>query len=382
MEDHRIVGLGWQAGDDVALARVERVVGRGQHHSQGHTAVPLQLDLVQRAVGGVQKHVDQVALEAHHDRLGFRVTHAAVELQRLGVALRVDHQAGVQEAREGHAVLGHASQRRLDDLLHGLGVHIGRDHRRGRVGAHAARVGAFVAVEQALVVLAGGQHRHVLAVGHDDEAGLFAGQELLDHHTRAAGVVLHAQRVVQQHPVHRLVRFFQGHGHDHALARRQAVGLDDDGRAVLVDEGVGRLGVGEGFIEGRGDAMALHEVLGKSLGAFQLRGLLRGAEDAQATGPELVHDTGGQRGLRANHRQHDLVGLGEIGQRLDVGDGHVDQARIARRAAIARGHIDLARLGRLSQLPGQGVFTATRANDEDVHTGTLLSQFTQFNSAL
>jgi hypothetical protein len=59
---------------------------------------------------------------------------------------------------------------------------------------------------QALVVLAGGQRAHVLAVAQHDEAGLFAGQELLDDDARAAFVVRHAQLVVHQHEVHGVVR--------------------------------------------------------------------------------------------------------------------------------------------------------------------------------
>ena len=53
-------------------------------------------------------------------------------------------------------------------------VHLGRHHRRRRVGAHAAGVGAAVAVEDALVVLARGERQHVLAVHHHDEARLLA----------------------------------------------------------------------------------------------------------------------------------------------------------------------------------------------------------------
>jgi hypothetical protein len=50
----------------------------------------------------------------------------------------------------------------------------------------------------------------------------------------------HAQLVVQQHEVDGFVRLGGRHGHDHALAGGQAVGLDDDGRALAVDVGVRR----------------------------------------------------------------------------------------------------------------------------------------------
>jgi hypothetical protein len=100
------------------------------------------------------------------------------------------------------------------------------------------------------VVLAGGQRQDVLAVDHDDEGSLFAGQEFLDHHARA-GV---AQLVVGEHHVHGRMRFFQRHGDHHALAGSQAVGLDDDGRALGGDVGVGGGHVREGLVGGRRDA--------------------------------------------------------------------------------------------------------------------------------
>ena len=140
-----------------------------------------------------------------------------------------------------------------------------------------------------LVVLAGGQGEYVLAVAQHDEAGLFALQELLDDDARAALVVRHAVLVVHQHEIHGVVGLLQRHRHHHALAGGQAVGLDDDGRAQAVHEGVGCCGVGEGVVVRRGDAVTAHEGLAERLGAFELRGGLRRAKDAQAVRAELVH---------------------------------------------------------------------------------------------
>ena len=305
----------------------------------------MQLDLIERLLCGVHEDVEQIALESHHDGLRFGVAHAAIEFERLGVALRVDHQAGIQEAGERNAVFRHARQRGQDDLLHRLGMHVGRDHRSRRVGAHATGVGAGVAVEQALVVLAGGQREHVLAVGQHDEAGFFALQKLFDHDARAAFVVLHAELVVLQHPVDGFVGLGQRHGHDHALARCQAIGLDHDGRADLVDVGMRRRRVGEGDVERRRDAVALHEVLGEGLGALELRGRLGRAEDAQAARAEFVDHPGRQRSLGADHGERDLLGLREVGQRLHVGHRHVDQAVVERGAAVAGSHVDLLHTG-------------------------------------
>ena len=55
------------------------------HHAQRHAAIPLRLDRVERAVDGMLDQREQVALQPHHDGLGLRIAHAAVELQHLDV---------------------------------------------------------------------------------------------------------------------------------------------------------------------------------------------------------------------------------------------------------------------------------------------------------
>src|SRR5690606_27673546 len=105
----------------------------------------------------------------------------AVELDDLGRACLVDHQAGVEKAGVDIAFGSHAAHGWVDHLVHYALVYLGGDHRRGRVSAHAASIGAAVAVADALVVLASGHWQYVLAIDHDDEAGLFAIEELLDH---------------------------------------------------------------------------------------------------------------------------------------------------------------------------------------------------------
>ena len=78
---------GGQAVDDVALLRGVRVVGGGEHDAERDAAVPFGFDLVERAVDAVFEQVDEIGLQAHQDRLGFRVAHAAVEFQRLDRAV-------------------------------------------------------------------------------------------------------------------------------------------------------------------------------------------------------------------------------------------------------------------------------------------------------
>ena len=74
----------------------------------------------------------------------------------------------------------------VDDLLD-----LGRaeaGHRR--VAAHAAGVGALVAVEDPLVVLGRGERHDVLAVAERQQRELLALEELLEHDRRRAEALL------------------------------------------------------------------------------------------------------------------------------------------------------------------------------------------------
>ena len=88
-----------------------------------------------------------------------------------------------------------------------------------------------------------------------------------------------AHRVVDEHRVDRGVGFGARLRDDHALARREPVGLDHDRRAALGDVGVRRARVGERAVRRGRHAVALHERLGEVLRAFELRRGARRAED-------------------------------------------------------------------------------------------------------
>ena len=155
----------------------------------------------------------------HH--LGLGVAEARVELDDLHAGVGED-EAGVEQADERRALgveladdgLGHLAGDEVDELL--LAAELRAEPRERRVGAHAAGVGAGVAVEQALVVLGGAERQHVVAVAEEEERDLGSGEELLDEHRAERQVLVgvgdRGGAVV---------------GDDDALARGEAVGLDD-----------------------------------------------------------------------------------------------------------------------------------------------------------
>ena len=231
------------------------------------------------------EHFGKVTGNAAHDGLRFRIAHAAVEFQSFCLAVFTDHEARIEEPGVGKAVLCHPFHGGFNDVAHHLGVNFRRDDGSRAVGAHAARVGAHVVIQKALMVLARRERQNVFAVHHDDETRFFAVEIVFDHDAGTGGT----EFVAFEHIVHGAVRGFNIHRDDDALAGGKAVGLDDDRRAFFVKIGVSLLGIRERFVVRRRNAVALHEGLGEILGAFQLCGFLRGAEDGKTFAAEDVH---------------------------------------------------------------------------------------------
>ena len=221
------------------------------------------------------------------------------------------------------------------------------------------------------MVLAGGQRQHVLAIAHHDETGLFTSQKLFNDDTRAPRVVAHPQGVVHQHEVNRFVRLNQRHGHHHALARRQAIGLDHDRHAFLIDVSVRGCGIRKRFIFRGRNSMALHEGLGERLGTLQLGGGLGRTEHTQSVLAKLVHHASRQRRFRPHHRQRYFFCNCPRPQLIDIRDIDVLKSSVQHGARVTRRDVNRLHLGRLRQLPGQGMFTATAAYHEYVHSAAL-----------
>ena len=106
-------------------------MGRCQHDTERHPAIPFGLDLVQRSGQGVFDQFAQVGFQPHQDRLCFRIAQTAVEFNRLDRTILADHQSGIKETSVGRPFGRHAAHRRQNDFTHCLGVQFRRHHRRG-----------------------------------------------------------------------------------------------------------------------------------------------------------------------------------------------------------------------------------------------------------
>ena len=360
----RQAGGALQTLDDVALSHLVRVAGRGQNYAERRARIPLRVDAIERTAERRLAQQREIGLEAHEDRLGFRIAAAAIELQNVRCAVGGNHESGVQEAGVRHALGGQSADSRFDDLAHDAGVQRRGDYRRRRIGAHAAGVGSAITVVAALVILGAGERQAVRAVRHDDEARLLAGQELLDHHL-AAGLT----ELAGEHRLRRGARLLDGGGDHHALAGGQAARLDHQRRALAAQprgiEAVAREGRGAR----RRNAMASQEFLGKGLGALEPRGRLARSEALQSARGECVDRACHQRCLRPDDGELDLLGGCQLHEPRDVlrRDVHVAYLGFRRGARVAGSHQHVRDARGGGALPGERVLAATPADDQNFH---------------
>jgi len=105
------------------------------------------------------------------------------------------------------------------------------------------------------------------------------------------------------------------------------------------------------------------------LAAFELRGVLRGTDDFSLSSAELVDHARDQRNLRTDDGEIGIDGIG----RSQVIRGRQKLAELGD-PGIARRAGDLVTL--LCQAPGDGVFAAAAANDENFHETRIFTRRT------
>ncbi len=212
-----------QAFDTVTLARLAWVPMRGHHDRKGGTARARRRDSrkVTASSGVHEEHPVPIIRRNEHGRLGIAEADVVLEHPRLAV---VDHEADEEDPTKRRPFGRHSRQSRLHHLPHDSGSQRVPHDRRRRIGPHPSGVGPGVSVADALVVLRRRERDGSRPVAHDVEAGLLAGQALLDHHD-ASGV---AKLPLSHHPVDRRAGLVHCVGHDDALACREPVGLHDE----------------------------------------------------------------------------------------------------------------------------------------------------------
>ena len=235
---------------------------------------------------------------------------------------------------------------RLHELGHATVVQLGH----GRVRAHAARVGAGVAVAHAAVVARLGQREHVAPVDDREHGQLLALEQLLDHE-------LVAER---RDRAQRGVELLLGVAHEDALAGREPVGLDDARHPR------DRHRLGDRHPRGA------HHVLGEALRALDLSRRRARAEDRDPAAAQLIRDARHEWRLGPDHDEVGADRPGELEQAVAV--LRADRMALPELcdARIPGRGVNRVDRRALRELPGQRMLPPTGADDEDSHGASLV----------
>ena len=135
------------------------------------------------------------------------------------------------------------------------------------------------------------------------------------------------------------MRGISGHGaglaDEDALAGGKTISFDDDGRVEVAESLFELGGGGANCVFGRGNLVALHELLGEGLAGFEAGGGLSGSEDAETAGLESVNDAEGERQLGSHDGEGGLFGFDEANGVVDALDIDGDAAGDLGDAAVA-----------------------------------------------
>ncbi|CCZ44852.1 unknown [Bacteroides sp. CAG:545] len=157
-------------------------------------------------------------------------------------------------------------------------------------------------------------HRlHLRAVHEAQERELRAGEELLHHHLAMA------ELVVKKHVFQCLVRLFQCLGHDHSLARSQAVILQHNRKFTGIDIGESLIVVRKSAVRSRRNIVFRHQLLRKILARFNAGSSPGRAENFQAASLELIYDTCRKRDLRSHYSQVNAFILSKFRKFIHLG---------------------------------------------------------------
>ena len=211
----------------------------------------------------------------------------------------------------------------------------------------------------------GRDHRlDCLGISEGQNRNLYALQELFHNNVVAAG----AECLVLHDGLDCVLSFGKVLGDDDTLAQGQTVRLDDNGVFVhLLDVGNCRMGIVKSLIAGSGNAVLLHQILGKDLAALEDCRIGTGAEGGNASLVKRIHHAQYQRVIRRNYDKVDSVILGEAHNTVDISGTALHTDGICRNTAVARQSIDRFRLGALLERPDNGMFPSAGTNYQNFH---------------
>ena len=118
--------------------------------------MPVEFQFADFAISRSQQRSQQITFQPRHQHLAFRIAEAGIVLHQLGAGLG-DHQPQIQHTHIWAALGGEGRDGGADEFIQRHLFQRRRQHRRRRIGAHAAGVRPDVAVTHTLMILCAGE---------------------------------------------------------------------------------------------------------------------------------------------------------------------------------------------------------------------------------
>ena len=94
-----------------------RISGRCHHYAQRTALVPADLDVCNMTIERRVAQCYKIRIQSHQNRLGFRVTEAAVKFKHPWYVILTDHQTSIEETGVRNSFASQAIDGRFYDLL-------------------------------------------------------------------------------------------------------------------------------------------------------------------------------------------------------------------------------------------------------------------------
>ena len=291
--------------------------------------------------------------------MGFGIAEAGVVLDHARSGGR-EHDADKKGAAKRDALGGDGVDGRANDFVFDAREQRGRHDLGGRIGAHAAGVGAGIALSDTFVVLRGGKDDVVAAGDDDEDAGFFTEEAVFDEQLAARG----AEFIAGEHFADGGLGLGERLGHDDAFARGEAIGFDDDRDRACPQVSERRL---NRIKKRRGrswDAVLEENFFGENFRGFEARAVGAGTVNGNAEGAQAVGEAEREWDLGTDDDEGDVFALHERDEAGDVVGGNreargfLGDAGVTGCANHARGG------GRGEERTDERVFASAGADDE------------------
>ena len=321
--------------NDIPFAVGPGIAFRGDDHAHGGFVLAYrEIEPRQFTDGGPPEQLEDITTEPRQDDLGFGVSETGIVFEHLR-AVGSEHDADEQRAAKVDALGRDRLDRGNHDLTFDLSQQVGSDHVRGRVGSHAAGIGAGVAFTNAFVVLRGWQNEVVAPRDDHQNRRFFSVETVLDQHPRSAG----AEFPALKHIAHGLLGLGVIGGNDDSFAGGETVRFDHDRRAAFSQVIDGRFDLVKYARRGGGDTVFEEDLFGEDFGGLEFTPVGFGAVGRDAGCGESVDQAQGERHFRSDDDKGDVLRFGESDQPGNI----IGFDRVAGGAIV--GHAGITRSG-------------------------------------